>query len=139
MDMRYVAWAGYQLAPAESISSVGHGSIEIEPGWQLISIPVHYGYWDSSAHEHVHDGTTIATIKNYVIDQIEDLYGSNKVEVCNTYLGDVQAFYSYVVGVTPEGSPHNFQLVNLDGSNEEVSGFWIKSLNTVSMTITWGE
>ena len=53
MDMRYVAWAGYQLAPAESVSSVGHGSIEIEPGWQLISIPVHYGYWDSSSHEHV--------------------------------------------------------------------------------------
>jgi len=137
--MRYQSWAGYQLAPAESISSVGHGTIELEPGWQLISIPVRQGYWSVAEHKHIHDGITTAKIKNYVIDQIIDLYGANKVEVCNTYIGDVQAFYSYIVGVTPESSPHNFQLVTVDGDNEEISGFWIKSLNTISMEIVWGE
>lgn len=143
MDLRYVSAAGYQLWPgggdATSSGIGGYGSIQLEPGWQLIAIPIDYGYWDSTAHAHVHDEVTRAKFKNYVLDQIEDLYGSGKVEVANTYLGDVQAFYSYVVGSTPETSFHNFQMVYDDGVHREISGLWIKMTTTSGIIITWGE
>ena len=142
MDVRYQAWAGYQLAPCGTTSSGigGYGSIELEEGWQLIAVPIRYGYWDSIKHEHVHDDTTVARFKNYILDQITDVYGNNIVEVANTYPGDLQAFLSYVVGSTPETSPHNFQMVYEDGSNLEISGFWIKIIGPNSpYIITWGE
>lgn len=140
MDIRYLGSAGYQLWTAETVASgVDYGSIELEPGWQLVAIPISYGYWDSTAHEHVHDGTTVAKFKNYVLDQIEDLYGTGKVEVANTYTGDQQAFFSYVVGSTPESSEHNFNLVYDDNGNNEIAGFWINMTSTSGIDITWGE
>ena len=141
MDIRTISTAGYDLynEPCPEVIGTGSGSIELESGWQLAAIPVKYGYWSNTLHKHIHDDITLATIKNYVIDQIEDLYGADKIEVSNTYLGDNQFFYSYVPGVTPDTSPHNFQLVYSDGSNEEISGFWIKTASSVSMYITWGE
>jgi len=142
MDMRYIAWAGYDLAECDTTSSGigGYGTIQLESGWQLIAIPIDFGYWDSTAHEHVHDDTTRAKFKNYVLDQITDLYGSGVVEVANTYLGDNQFFWSYVVGSTPESSPHNFQLVYSDGPNQEISGFWIKIIGAAApYLISWGE
>ena len=142
MDMRYIAWAGYDLAECDiTVSGVGgYGSIELEYGWQLIAIPIMHGYWDSTAHEHVHDDVTTAKYENYVQDQIDDLYGTGLVEVANTYIGDNQFFWSYVVGSTPTSSPHNFQLVYQDGLNQEISGFWIKVIGAgAPYTITWGE
>ena len=143
MDIRFLGWAGYQLASCDTTASGigGYGSIQLEPGWQLISIPVKYGYWSSSTHEHVHDDTTVAKFKNYVLDQIEDLYGSGNVEVANTYPGDLQAFLSYAPGppATPSTSPNNFQLVYADGPHLEISGFWIKMTTTSGIIITWGE
>jgi hypothetical protein len=140
MDIRYIASAGYQLWPCDATASGigGYGSIELEYGWQLIAIPIRYGYWDSTAHEHVHDEVTVAKFENYVLDQITDLYGTGTVEVANTYPGDLQAFLSYVVGSTPESSPHNFQMVYADGDNLEISGFWIKTTAS-GLNITWGE
>jgi hypothetical protein len=74
------------------------------------------------------------------LDQITDLYGAGVVEVANTYTGDAQAFYSYVVGVTPESSFHNFQLTYDDGIHREISGFWIKIIGAgAPYVITWGE
>lgn len=141
MDIRFISWAGYCLedycATCSGIASEG-GYIQIEPGWQLISIPIRYGYWDTVSHSHIHDGTTVAKFKNYVLDQIEDKYGPNKIEVANTYLGDLQAFYSYVVGSTPESSPHNFNLVYIDSGYKEITGFWIKSISATDMLISWG-
>lgn len=141
MDIRFTAWAGYQLAPCDATASGigGYGSIQLEPGWQLISIPIRYGYWDTTAHEHVHDDVTTAKFENYVLDQIDDLYGSGLVEVANTYPGDLQAFLSYVAGSTPNTSPHNFQMVYADGSHLEISGFWIKMTTTSGIVITWGD
>jgi len=142
MDVRYLGWAGYQLAPCAATASGigGSGSIELEEGWQLIAIPIQYGYWDSSTHSHVHDGITPAKFKNYVLDQITDVYGSGVVEVANTYLGDNQFFWSYVVGSTPESSPNNFKLVYADGPNLEITGFWIKIIGPNSpYIIVWGE
>ena len=142
MDVRFIGWAGYQLADCAAVTTSGiggYGSIELEYGFQLIAIPVKYGYWDSTAHEHVHDDVTVAKFKNYVLDQIEDLYGTGIVEVANTYTGDQQAFFSYVVNSTPESSPNNFQLVYQDGTNQEVAGFWIKIIGpSAPYTITWG-
>ena len=117
----------------------GKGSIQLEQGWQLISIPVQYGFWSSSTHELVHDNSTVAKFKNYVLDQIQDLYGTGHVEVANTYTGDQQAFFSYVVGSTPESSPHNFNLIYQDGESYEIAGFWVKSTNPNPMIIEWGE
>ena len=141
MDIRFLGWAGYQLASCDATASGigGYGSIQLEPGWQLISIPVRYGYWSSSTHEHVHDDTTTAKFKNYVLDQIEDLYGPGNVEVANTYPGDLQEFLSYVSGSTPSTSTHNFQLVYEDGPHLEISGFWIKMTTTSGIIITWGD
>jgi len=115
------------------------GYIQIEQGWQLISIPIEFGYWDNSAHKHVHDGTTQAKFKNYVLDQIEDIYGTGRIEVANTYTGDNQFFYSYVCGSTPDSSPHNFSLVYEDSTYKEITGFWIKSLFGGTMMLEWGE
>lgn len=140
--MRYIAWAGYDLTECDATTSGigGHGSIQLEYGWQLVAIPIMYGYWDSTAHEHVHDDSTTAQFENYVLEQITDLYGSGIIEVANTYLGDNQFFWSYVVGSTPTSSPHNFQLVYTDGPNQEISGFWIKVIDVgAPYTITWGE
>ena len=142
MDIRYLSWHGYQLAPCEdgTCSGIGgSGSIQLEPGWQLVSVPIQHGYWNSTTHAHVHDDVTIAKFENYVYEQIEDLYGTGNVEVANTYLGDVQAFWSYVVGSTPTSSPHNFQMVYEDGPHYEISGFWIKMTTTSGLVITWGE
>jgi hypothetical protein len=135
---RYDLWSP-QIITTASGTNFGKGSIQIEQGWQLISIPVTYGYWDSTTHSLVHDDVTVAKFKNYVLDQIEDLYGVDNVEVANTYTGDQQAFYSYVVGSTPETSPHNFNLVYEDGANMEIAGFWLKSINPNNMLISWGE
>jgi len=104
-----------------------------------VSVPIQHGYWNSTTHAHVHDDVTIAKFENYVYEQIEDLYGTGNVEVANTYLGDVQAFWSYVVGSTPTSSPHNFQMVYEDGPHYEISGFWIKMTTTSGLVITWGE
>jgi hypothetical protein len=147
MDMRYIGWAGYDLAECDAtVSGIGgYGSIQLELGWQLVAIPIDYGYWSSTTHEHVHDEVTRSKIENYVIDQIDDLYATASgvetiVEVANTYLGDNQFFWSYVVGSTPTSSPHNFQLVYDDGSHREIVGFWIKIIGpSAPYVITWGE
>jgi hypothetical protein len=145
MEIRTISSVGYSFWSAvceETVSSGvgGHGSIELEEGWQLCAVPIQYGYWSSSTHTHVHDDTTIAKFKNYILDQIEDLYGTvSGVEVANTYTGDAQAFYSYVVGSTPESSFHNFQLIYDDSGNREIAGFWIKITTTSGVVITWGE
>lgn len=142
MDIRFISSNGYDFygyTETTISGSYGSGSIQIEQGWQLIAVPVEYGYWDSTAHNHVHDGSTVAKIKNYVVDQIDDMFGTDKIQVANTYTGDNQFFYSYVYGSTPESSPHNFQLIYNDGGNMEVSGFWLYSLSATPMTIVWGE
>ena len=142
MDIRFLSTAGYDFYGYREItvtSGIDGGSIELEYGWQMIAIPVEYGYWDNVQHKHIHDNVTVAKFKNYVLDQIEDVYGTGNVEVANTYTGDQQAFYSYVVGSTPDGSPHNFNMVYVDGSNKEISGFWIKIVGgSGPYLITWG-
>ena len=140
MDVRFTSWAGYQLIDCAATSSGigGYGTIELEYGYQTLAVPIRYGYWDSTAHEHVHDGTTAAKFKNYILDQITDLYGADIIEVANTFPGDLQAFLSYVVGSTPESSDNNFSLVYADTSNLEIIGFWIKSLSVSPIIISWG-
>jgi hypothetical protein len=118
------------------------GEIQIESGkWQLIAIPVRFGYWDDSVSpgQLVHDGTTVAKINEYVIKQLEDKYGTGVVSSANTYHGDVDAFYNFIPGTTNPASPHNFQLTYMDSSRPEVSGFWIKSEHTSDMILEWGE
>ena len=148
MDIRYISTAGYDFYPCEAVtaSGIAHGYIELEYGWQLAAIPIDFGYWNSTTHQHVHDNVTVAKVKNYVIDQIEDLYTTSGtgiddiVEVANTYIGDNQFFWNYVVGSTPSGSPHNWQLVYGDGPYREISGFWIKIIGpNAPYVITWGE
>jgi len=142
MDVRYIGWAGYELKVCDATTSGigGYGSIQLEYGWQMIAIPIVDGYWSSVDHKHIHDENTTAKFKNYVLDQITDLYGSGVVEVANTYLGDNQFFWNYVPGSTPTSSPHNFQMVYDDGISKEISGFWIKIIGPAApYTITWGE
>jgi len=116
--------------------------IEIEPNrWQMISIPIRYGFWDTTTHDLVHDDVTIATIKNYVADQIEDVYGvpaSTMIEVFNTYIGDIHKMYNYVPNITIENSEHNFPLAYIDDGRVEYVGMWVKSIHPTTFTIKWG-
>ena len=131
---------GYGKCEETTSSGVGNGHIELEYGWQLVAIPIKYGYWSSTANKHIHDDITTAKFKNYVLDQIVDKYGNNIVEVANTYIGDVQAFYSYVVGSTPSSSPHNFNLIYTDTAGDEITGFWIKIIGSnAPYVISWGD
>ncbi len=142
MNIKYISTKGYDFyAEPCTVSGqpCGPGSIQLELGWQLIAIPQGYGYWDNTTHAHIHDDVTVAKFENYVLDQITDLYGTGVIQLANTYVGDNQFFWSYVVGSTPTSSPHNFQLIYDDGSFREISGFWIKIVGGSSpYTITWG-
>jgi len=118
-------------------SALLNGKIEIEEGWQLCAIPIRFGYWSIGEHKHIHDGT-VAKFKNYVMDQIDDLYGSGLISVANTFTGDNQFYYNYVPNLTPDNSVHNFNLIYSDGVANEVMGFWIKSLSPTPIIISWG-
>ena len=117
-------------------------TLEIEPDrWQMVSIPIRYGYWDSVNHSHIHDDITPATIKNYIIDQIEDVYGvqaDTMIEVINTYVGDKHKMWNYVSGITIDSSEHNFPLAYIDGGKVEYCGLWVKSIHTTPFNIKWG-
>lgn len=142
MDIRTIVTSGYQLWTYATTSSGigGSGTIELEFGWQLIAVPIMYGYWDNVTHKHIHNTPIVAKFKNYITDQITDLYGTGVVEVANTYPGDLQAFLSYVIGFTPDSSPHNFNLVYTDNNSYEISGFWIKVIGpNTPYIINWGK
>jgi hypothetical protein len=116
-----------------------YNTINIEPGWQMITVPVVYGYWDISTHEHVYDENVIARIKNYIFDQIEDLYGSasDKIAIYKTYIGDTQKYYNYIGGVTPDDNENNFPLAWIDDSdNVEYTSFWVYNTTDDTITIT---
>ncbi len=129
-------------------SSTSSGQIEIEPNiWQLIAIPIEFGYYNIPTSSLIHDSITQAKIKNYVLDQLEDKYCppatdiSDLIEVANAYFGDNNFFYNFVPTITPTSSVHNFPLTytdNTTGTYKEVTGFWIKSVHTANMYVDWG-
>lgn len=143
VNIKFISTLGYDFycEPCTTVSGepCGPGSIELEFGWQLVAIPISRGYWDNITHAHIHDEVTVAKFKNYVLDQITDLYGAGVVERASTYPGDDNRFWTYVVGSTPEGDSGNFQLVYDDGVHKEISGFWIKIIGGAApYIITWG-
>lgn len=117
------------------------GTVQIEPGvFQLISIASRYGYWNPSTNEIVRD-STVARVGGYVVDQLEDKYGSGVVEVCNAYIGDENAFRNYIPGSTPQESTNDFPLMYYDtelGQYEPV-GFWLKSNASFAMELDYVE
>jgi len=117
------------------------GKIEIEPDrWQLISIPVKYGYYDIANNKLMRSKTIRATIYNYVVTQLESVYGNeikNLIRVINSYNSDSKNFWNYVPGITPENSVHNFKLIYDDGDIEEVMPFWIRSKVDYNMILKW--
>ncbi len=146
MDPRIISAKGYNLWPCTATTSGigGYGTIEIEPGFQMISTPVVYGYWDTSAHIHVHNTSTVATVYNYIDQQISDLYSvasNTMVEVYNTLVGGQGNYWNFVPGMTNPASPHSFQLSYYDSGSgsQEVTGYFIKSIHSTTFTISWGE
>lgn len=135
---RYDMWSP-QVTTTSSGVNFGKGYLEIEYDWALCAVPVEFGYWSKTEHRHIHDGMTVAKFKNYIYDQIEDLYGPGQIEVSNAYVGGTGQFYSFIPGSTPESSFNNFQLMYSDGDFMEITGWWIKSVNPDSMLISWGE
>ena len=129
----------------DSTSAIIFGEIQLEPNrWQLISLPVQFGYWDSSSHIIVNDGVTVAKVKNYIVAQIEDKYvGGGEsigdyVEVINTYVGDINAFWTWnSASPPPDSSPNNFPLVYIDGTRKEIAGIWLKSVTSINMILEW--
>lgn len=146
MNIKTISSAGYNFW-AEEVSGddcIGSGIIEIENGFQMLGIPIIEGWWNSVTHKHVHNDGTTATVYNYIITQIEDVYGvsaNTMIEVCNTLIGGQGNYWNFVPGVTNPLSPHNFQLSYLDSGvgSQEVTGFFIKSVHTTSFSIVWGE
>jgi hypothetical protein len=132
-------YSGYGY-PAMSVYS---GEIQIEANrWQMITIPVMFGYWDSTNHQLVHDGQTVANVKNYLLDQIADNMGSaaeNYISIVNTFIGDNNYYWNYIPGVTNPLSSHNFSLAYLDGDRVEYVAFWLKSIHTENIIVKWGE
>ncbi len=146
MEIRTLVSAGYNLWEGDCVttSGIGGGYLDIEPGFQMISVPITYGYWDSTTHQHVHDDITIATIYNYIIQQMEDIYsvdGDTMIEVFNTLVGSQGNYWNFVPGVTDPASSHNFQLSYYDSGagGYEYTGFFVKSIHPVSFTIQWGD
>jgi hypothetical protein len=144
MEIRTLTSAGFNLWSQSSADCIGGGTIEIEPSWQMIAIPVTYGYWSVTEHRHIHDNTTPATVYNYVIAQIEDIYGvpaNTMIAVLNTLVGGQGNYWNFVPNVTNPVSPHNFLLSYLDAGagSEEVTGFFVKSIHPNAFTIKWGE
>ena len=125
-----------------STSTYG-GEIQIEQNrWQMIVIPVMYGYWDTINHNLMNDSSTIATIKNYVFDQIEDIIGNpveNYIASAHAYIGDNNFFFNYIPNITNPLSSHNFSLSYDDEGRIEYTSFWIKSVHTSPIVIRWGE
>jgi len=123
--------------------TISSGEMQIEAGvWQLLSIPVQFGYFNNGTGELIHDGTTVARIKNYLLDQIEYNLGNSAedyIEVANCYFGDEDAFRNYVPGTTNPASSQNFPLAYMDGTRLEFTAFWIKSIHTSDIVIEWGE
>lgn len=123
--------------------SIEKGIVEIEPDrWQLITIPVQFGYFDTTSGGLVHDWTTVARIKEYVCDQIEYKLGgsaSNYIKIANCYIGDEDMFRNFVPGVTNPSSSQNFPLAVMDGANLEYTAFWIRSIYPSSIQVEWGE
>lgn len=114
------------------------GQIEIEQGWQLISIPCVYGQWDVTNHVLVRDAST-AKIHEYVVRQLEDKYGPGVVTLCSTYFGDEQRYRDFVPGITPLTNSGNFPLMAYDPGlgKVETIGFWIVSTRATPMTLDW--
>jgi len=122
------------------------GTIEIEPQrWQLIAMPVETGYWDSTSSTIVDDSSTIARVNNYIIAQIQDKYVGvgesigDYVEIVNTYVGDINSFWTWnSASPPPDSSPNNFPLTYIDGSRKEYAGMWFKSVTADTLVIEWG-
>ena len=126
-----------------------NGEIEVEKNvWQLCAIPMTTGYWNKNSHKIVKNKDVKSTVKNVIIDQIEDIYGvpaKDMIKVINGYTGDENLFRNYIPGFTKDSSVHNFQLVYTDNDDDlgdgntkfEVSGFWIKAKDK-NFKIKWG-
>jgi hypothetical protein len=114
-------------------------TIQIEPGWQLIAIPARYGYWATS-DEILRDLATvpqIAKVGEYVVAQLEDIYGADVVEICNARIGGETNYRNFIPGQTPAGDPNNFPLMILDADTGlyEVVPFFIKSVHESPMDL----
>ncbi len=138
---------------AEDQTIQAYGEIEVEGNtWQLCAIPMVNGYWDKDKHKIINNknNPVRSTIKNVIIDQVEDVYGTNATEyikvINTTAVGDLEGtMYNYIPGVTKGTSVHNFNLVQIDDDNDladdlikyEICGFWIKP-NGRDFKIKWG-
>jgi len=126
------------------------GVQNIYPGWNLITVPIKYGYWSSEDGTFVHDGETRATIKNYIMDQIADVYGNPEsyINIATTYIGEGEKYHKdYIPGITPDNSSHNFYLGIGNEYAEDGSfiaqlnyvPFWIHNITSTTLSIKWGE
>jgi hypothetical protein len=146
MEIRTLITRGFDMWSPQIITTTvsgggafGIGSIQLENGWQQIAAPVQFGWWSSTIHSHINDGVTVAKFKNYILDQITDLYG-DIVEIANCFTGDAQQFYTFIPGSTPESSFNNFNLVYNDDNHMEITGFWIKIVgDSGPYIISWGQ
>lgn len=91
-------------------------SVRLQPNvWQLLAIPIR------------------GNIKEVFIDKLEATTGSpasQHIKIINTFFGDENLFRTFIPNQTNPLSSNNFPLVYNDNGYEEVTGFWVKTLDT---------
>jgi hypothetical protein len=96
------------------------GTIKIQNNaWQLIAIPKE----DSK-------------VKEYFVDALSSKYNceaTDIIDICSCYFGDEDRFRSYIPGVTKPETSNNFPLIYTDDTNNEITGFWVKTKDFSSL------
>jgi hypothetical protein len=120
--------------------TASEGIITIEPlRWQTISIPSIYGGWNTTTNLLERGAPTLAKVKEYIIDQLEDKYGAGVILRISRFWGDDNAWVDFIPGVTLAGSPNNFELMPLDADTgqREPQGFLLYSNHPTNMALEW--
>lgn len=111
------------------------GEIQLQPGFQLISIPTVYGSFDITTGQLVLDQTK-AKVKNYLLDQLAYNLGipyddiGQHIESCVAVRGG-ELSQNFVSNVTPETSVNNFELAYLDDTAVEFTAFYVNVKSSV--------
>jgi len=118
------------------------GDIQLQPGFQLITIPTTHGRFDTTTGTIVKD-TTKAKVKNYLLDQLSHKLNipysdiGQYIESCVAVRGG-ELSQNFVPVITPDTSVNNFELAYTDNEAIEFTAFYVnvKSTNTLPK-ISW--
>ena len=102
-DFLYVMYDSDGSSDAASDFS-GKGLMRLSPGYNLVSYQgMQKAHWNKETSEINYTDEILANVKNLIIDQIEDVYGTtadNIIREIQTYSDDTQKYYTFKPGST---------------------------------------